>query len=83
MALGIQFIHFTEEYLTNFNVVVPNLLDREEYPMGYWLVFNIVAYFVFIIGGIVLFKKIKVMATTTHKTASLPIQSGRRLCNRY
>ena len=59
LALGIQFIHFTEEYLTDFTVVVPNLLGREEYPMDYWLVFNMAAYFVFVIGGIILFKKIK------------------------
>jgi len=59
LALGIQFIHFTEEYLTEFTVVVPKLLGLEEYPMDYWLVFNMVAYFIFIIGGIILFKKIK------------------------
>lgn len=58
-ALGIQFIHFAEEYLTDFTVVVPHLLGREEYPLDYWLVFNMVAYFIFIIGGIILFKKIK------------------------
>ena len=59
LALGIQFIHFTEEYLTDFTKAVPNLLGTEEYPMEYWIVFNMVAYFVFIMGGIVLFKKIK------------------------
>ena len=59
LALGIQFMHFTEEYLTDFTVVVPNLLGQEEYPKDYWVVFNMVAYFVFIIGGIILFKKIK------------------------
>ncbi|REE84461.1 Protein of unknown function with HXXEE motif-containing protein [Lutibacter oceani] len=59
LALGIQFIHFTEEYLTDFTIEVPKLLGREEYPLDYWLVFNMVAYFVFIIGGIILFKKIK------------------------
>lgn len=59
LALGIQFIHFTEEYLTDFTVAVPNLLGQEEYPKDYWLVFNMVAYFIFIIGGIILFKKIK------------------------
>ncbi|MCP4976762.1 MAG: hypothetical protein GY931_11425 [Maribacter sp.] len=59
LALGIQFIHFTEEYLTDFTVVVPHLLGQVEYPLDYWLVFNMVAYFIFIIGGIILFKKIK------------------------
>lgn len=59
LALGIQFLHFTEEYLTDFTVVVPDLLGRGEYPMDYWVVFNMVAYFVFTIGGIILFKRIK------------------------
>lgn len=59
LALAIQFIHFTEEYLTDFTIEVPKLLGQEEYPMDYWLVFNMVAYSVFIIGGIILFKQIK------------------------
>jgi len=61
LALGIQFIHFTEEYLTDFTVVAPHLLGREEYPLDYWVVFNMVAYFFFIIGGIILFKRLKAL----------------------
>ncbi|WP_297696071.1 HXXEE domain-containing protein [uncultured Eudoraea sp.] len=57
--LGIQFLHFTEEYLTDFIIEVPKLLGQDAYPLDYWLVFNMVAYFIFIIGGIILFKKIK------------------------
>jgi hypothetical protein len=59
LLLGIQFLHFTEEYLTDFIVEVPKLLGQEAYPLDYWLVFNMMAYFVFIIGGIILFKQIK------------------------
>jgi hypothetical protein len=59
LLLGVQFIHFTEEYLTDFTIEVPKLLSQPEYPMDYWVVFNMMAYFVFIIGGIILFKKIK------------------------
>lgn len=59
LALGIQFIHFTEEYLTDFTIEVPKLFGGETYPMDYWIIFNMVAYFVFIIGGIILFKRIK------------------------
>ncbi len=59
LALGIQFIHFTEEYLTEFTLVVPKLLGQVEYPVDYWLIFNMVAYFIFIIGGIILFKRKK------------------------
>ena len=58
-ALGVQFLHFTEEYLTNFIIEVPKLLGQESYPKDYWVIFNMVAYFVFIIGGIILFKQIK------------------------
>ena len=59
LALGIQFIHFTEEYLTDFTTAVPQLLGQETYSTDYWVTFNMIAYFVFIIGGIILFKRIK------------------------
>ena len=59
LALGIQFIHFTEEYLTDFTTELPKLFNQEAYPVDYWIVFNMVAYFVFIIGGIILFKQLK------------------------
>lgn len=58
-ALGLQFIHFTEEYLTNFTTELPKILDVEPYPIDYWLTFNMIAYFIFIVGGIALIKKIK------------------------
>lgn len=59
LLVGIQFLHFTEEYLTDFIIEFPRLLGQEAYPLDYWLVFNMVAYFIFIIGGIILFKQIK------------------------
>lgn len=59
LALGIQFLHFTEEYLTGFTEVVPELLGQQPYPVDYWLVFNMIAYTVFIAGGIILFKHIR------------------------
>ncbi|MDH4091022.1 MAG: hypothetical protein OEV74_03540 [Cyclobacteriaceae bacterium] len=52
VLLGIQFIHFTEEYLTDFNIEVPLLLGQEAYPKDYWLPFNMVAYSIFTIGGL-------------------------------
>ncbi len=61
LALGIQFLHFTEEYLTDFTVAVPRLLGQEPYSVDYWLTFNMVAYFIFILGGIVLFKQVKTL----------------------
>ena len=59
LAVGIQLLHFTEEYLTGFIVALPGLLGQEAYPMDYWIVFNMVAYFIFILGGIILFKEVK------------------------
>ena len=49
LALGIQFIHFTEEYLTDFTVALPNLLGQNQYPIDYWLTFNMIAYSIFIL----------------------------------
>lgn len=59
VALGIQFLHFAEEYVTRFTIVVPELLGQQPYPLDYWVVFNMIAYFVFILGGIILLKKHK------------------------
>lgn len=59
LALGIQFIHFSEEYLTDFTIEVPRLLGQVPYPKDYWVIFNMIAYSIFIIGGIILFKRIK------------------------
>ena len=61
-ALGIQFIHFTEEYLTNFTVEVPKLLGQQEYPVDYWIGFNMLTYSVFVFGGIILFKQNRELA---------------------
>jgi hypothetical protein len=52
-------IHFAEEYLTGFTTALPALIGAEPYPINYWLTFNMVAYFIFILGGIVLFQKMK------------------------
>jgi hypothetical protein len=57
LLLGIQFLHFTEEYLANFETVVPAFLGQEAYSQDYWVVFNMVAYFIFILGGIIIYKR--------------------------
>lgn len=59
LALGIQFIHFTEEYLTGFTIELPQLSSQAPYPTDYWLIFNMLAYFIFLMGGIIIFKQIK------------------------
>ncbi|MGI9545910.1 MAG: hypothetical protein ACR2MM_01635 [Flavobacteriaceae bacterium] len=62
LALSIQMLHFAEEYLTGFVVELPLLFGQDPYPEDYWLVFNMAAYAFFIIGGIVLLKRIKELA---------------------
>ncbi len=59
IALAIQFLHFTEEYLTDFVTRLPALLGQDAYPMEFWVSFNMIAYSVFIFGGIVFYKKLK------------------------
>lgn len=59
LLLGFQFLHFTEEYLANFEIVVPAFLGQKTYSQDYWVTFNMVAYFIFILGGIVIHKRIK------------------------
>ena len=62
LALSIQMLHFTEEYLTGFVVELPKLFNQEPYPEDFWLVFNMAAYSFFIMGAVVLYKKIKELA---------------------
>jgi hypothetical protein len=59
LALGIQMLHFAEEYLTHFNVKVAQLFGHDPYPLDALLAFNMVAYFFFILGGIILYKMIR------------------------
>ncbi|MBT8268744.1 MAG: HXXEE domain-containing protein [Flavobacteriaceae bacterium] len=58
-ALGMQFLHFTEEYLTGFHIKLPALFNQPPYDLDVWTTFNMVAYFIFILGGIALFKNLK------------------------
>lgn len=59
LAIAIQLIHFSEEYLTDFVHALPNILGQDPYPLDYWIVFNMVAYSIFIIGGIIIFKQLR------------------------
>ena len=57
LALAIQFIHFTEEYLTDFIIELPKLMGSDPYSLDFWIVFNMIAYSIFVLGGIIIFKK--------------------------
>ncbi len=62
LALSIQMLHFTEEYLTSLVTELPAILGQDPYPEDFWLVFNMSAYSLFLLGGIVLHKRIKELA---------------------
>ena len=61
LAMGIQLLHFAEEYVMDFHKAVPELLNQPEYPIDYLVIFNMVAYAIFILGGIVILKQIKAL----------------------
>ena len=59
LGLGIQFLHFAEEYITGFNYRFPALFNSSEYPLNTFVVFNMFAYFMFILGAMMIYKKIR------------------------
>ncbi len=59
LLLSIQFLQFAELYETGFNEKLPALLGQATYPIKYWVTFNMISFFVFILGGIILYKQIK------------------------
>ena len=58
-TLGWQFIHFLEEFLTGFETKLPELFGQDPYQTNTWVSFNMIAYFIFILGGIALYKNLK------------------------
>lgn len=59
IALAIQLLHFAEEYVTDFDTVVPELFGLVSMPLDDLVIFNMVAYALFILGGIVLYRRMK------------------------
>ena len=59
LAMGVQFLHFTEEYLMGFNHKFPALFNAPEYPIQLFVSFNMFAYFIFTMGAIIIYKKLK------------------------
>ena len=59
LALAIQMIHFAEEYATGFDVKVAALLGEEPYSLNALVIFNMIAYFFFVLGGIAIYQKRK------------------------
>lgn len=52
-AVAWQLLHFTEEYVTGFNSQFPAIVDSSPaYPLETFVIFNMVAYFMFILGAV-------------------------------
>lgn len=56
VALAVQLLHFTEEFLGDFVTAAAVLLGQSPYPLTDWVVFNMLAYAIFILGGLALFR---------------------------
>jgi len=61
IALAIQCIHFIEEYVGLIYIRLPALLDMPPIGQDEFVIFNLFAYAVFILGGIALFRNYRVM----------------------
>lgn len=56
VALAVQCLHFIEEYLGSFYIQFPALFDLEPIERDEFVIFNLGAYAIFILGGIAIFK---------------------------
>lgn len=57
IALAVQMLHFAEEVVMDFHIRLPALLGQEPYSLNALIIFNMVAYFFFILGGIAIYLK--------------------------
>lgn len=57
LTLGVQFLHFAEEYLTGFATRFPALYGGESIPLDTFVVFNMVAYAVFSWSCLLVFQR--------------------------
>jgi hypothetical protein len=60
VALAVQFLHFSEEYATRFNVRWPvEIFASTAYDQTLFLLVNMISYFFFVIAGVAMLKGIK------------------------
>lgn len=59
LGIGFQLLHFAEEHTTHFEVVFPELFHGHPYGHNLFVTFNMIAYFMFLIGGYAIYKGIK------------------------
>lgn len=61
LTLGVQLLHFAEEFVGGFYERFPRLIDGSPgYSQDLFVVFNMWAYFVFIIGGLAIYQQKKI-----------------------
>ncbi len=59
LGIGFQLLHFAEEHATNFDIVFPALFNGRSYSHNLFVTFNMIAYFMFFVGGYAIYKGIK------------------------
>lgn len=59
LAVAVQMLHFAEEYVTGFYVRFPELFGGAAYSADAFVIFNMSAYFAFILGAIMIYKKVR------------------------
>lgn len=58
-GIGFQLLHFAEEHASNFDIAFPALFNSQTYNHNLFVSFNMIAYFLFLIGGYAIYKGIK------------------------
>lgn len=60
LALAVQFLHFAEEFVTGFNTRWPvEIFNTSPYDTNAFVVFNMLAWAMFVLGGLALYRGIK------------------------
>ncbi len=60
IALAIQFLHFTEEYVYGFHVRVTEIIaGMPPFDTNIFVAFNMIAYSLFLLGGLGMYKGMK------------------------
>ena len=59
IALAVQCVHFVEEYLGKLYIELPALFDVPPIERDAFVIFNLLAYSIFILGGIAIFKNLR------------------------
>lgn len=56
VALAVQCVHFIEEYIGKFYILFPALFEMPPISKDEFVIFNLLAYAIFILGGIAIFR---------------------------